>query len=101
MRESDVVFRDELEQLAAERGFELHIVVGDHATDEGRELLSPAHLRELVPDVAEREVYVCGPPAMIDAIERASRHADVPPRTSTSNASPSDRKDEHEDDSTS
>ena len=50
----------------------LHYVVGDHATDEGARLLSPEHLRELVPDIAERDVYLCGPPAMTDAIGRTS-----------------------------
>jgi ferredoxin-NADP reductase len=46
------------------RGAELHYVIGDHR--EG-ELLSPAHLQRLVPDIADRDVYVCGPPAMTDA----------------------------------
>ena len=43
-------------------------------------LLSPEHLRELVPDLAEREVYLCGPPAMADAIEKNVRRAGVPRR---------------------
>ena len=34
-------------------------------------LLSPEHLQQLVPDIAERDVYVCGPPAMT-AATRAS-----------------------------
>ncbi|MFN2629574.1 MAG: hypothetical protein ABR569_13200 [Gaiellaceae bacterium] len=76
----DVIFRDELESLARERGIVVHFVVGDHASDEGRALLSPAHLRELVPDIAEREVYVCGPPAMTTATEQNVRRAHVPAR---------------------
>jgi predicted ferric reductase len=78
--ERDIVFRDELERLARERGLTFFLVVGDHATPAGRHLLSPAHLRELVPDVDERHVYVCGPPAMTDALERSVRHAGVPIR---------------------
>jgi ferredoxin-NADP reductase len=78
--EDDIIFRDELEELARERGIRLLIVVGDHRTREGRRLLSPAHLRELVPDIAERQVYVCGPPAMTDVLERNVRRADVPAR---------------------
>jgi predicted ferric reductase len=31
-----------------------------------------------VPDVDERHVYVCGPPAMADALERSVRRAGVP-----------------------
>ena len=55
-------------------------VAGDHRHREGRDLLSPAHLQALVPDIAEREVYVCGPPAMADAIRRSVRKANVPSR---------------------
>ncbi len=80
VNESDVVFRQELESLASERGIDLHILVGDHTTEEGRNLLSPSHLRELVPDVADREVYVCGPPAMANATEKNVRSAGVPAR---------------------
>ena len=60
MSKDDVVFADELAGLAADRGLELLYVVGDHASPEGRNLLSATHIRELVPDVAEREVYLCG-----------------------------------------
>ena len=80
VREEDVIFRDELEELARERGLTLHFVVGDHATEDGARLLSSAHLRELVPDIAEREVYVCGPPAMTDVLDRNVRRANVPAR---------------------
>jgi len=74
LRRSDAVLLDELEQSNAV----VHVVAGDHATEEGRDLLSPAHLRALVPDVAERDVYVCGPPAMTAAIERTVRTLEIP-----------------------
>ena len=60
----DVILRDELDALARARGAELHYVIGDHRDGE---LLSAAHLQALVPDIAERDVYVCGSPAMTDA----------------------------------
>jgi predicted ferric reductase len=78
--ESDLIFRDELEGIARDRGIRLVFIVGDHMTPEGSRLLSPDHLRELVPDIAERQVYVCGPPAMTDVLERNVRRADVPAR---------------------
>src|SRR5262249_25625815 len=78
--ESEVVFRDELEAIAHDRGIRLLVVAGDHATAEGRRLLSPDHLRELVPDIDERQVYLCGPPAMTEALERSVRRRDVPAR---------------------
>ena len=55
------VFRDEL----GARVPRVEIIAGDHAADEGRDLLSPDHLRELVPDIAERDVFVSGPPGMV------------------------------------
>jgi predicted ferric reductase len=78
--EADVIFGAELQELATGRGAALHVVAGDHRSDEGRGLLSPAHLKELIPDIAEREVYVCGPPAMADAARKSVRKADVPSR---------------------
>jgi predicted ferric reductase len=78
--DEDIVFRSELDALARETGAELHYVVGDHATDEGRHYLSPSHLLALVPDIAERDVYVCGPPALSDVVTRHVRQAGVPRR---------------------
>ena len=79
-REDDVVLRSELDDLAGRRGVELHYVIGDHRGAEGAALLSPAHLRELVPDIELRDVYVCGPPAMTAATHASLRGAGVPPR---------------------
>jgi len=79
VRDEDVIFRDELEELARHRGIRLVFVVGDHASEDGARLLSPDHLQELVPDIAERQVYVCGPPAMTEALDRNVRRANVPP----------------------
>jgi predicted ferric reductase len=78
VRDEDVIFRDELDALARARGFKLHYVVGDHAAPGGDRLMSPAHLRELLPDIAERELYVCGPPAMTDFLRTNVRRAGVP-----------------------
>jgi predicted ferric reductase len=78
--EDDLIFRDELEQLARERGIALSYVVGDHADPAGKDLLSPDHLRRLIPDLPDREVYLCGPPAMADVIEKNVRRAGVPRR---------------------
>jgi predicted ferric reductase len=73
----DIVFAGELAELEQRRGVKVHYVVGDHATREGNDLLSPEHLHELVPDLAERDVYLCGPPAMTEVTEQRLRHAGV------------------------
>jgi predicted ferric reductase len=72
----DLVFRRELDGLPVV----VHYVVGDHREGSNGGLLSPEHLRSLVPDLAERDVYVCGPPAMVRALRRSLREADVPAR---------------------
>jgi predicted ferric reductase len=74
----DIVFSSELDAIAERRGARVDYVVGDHATPEGRELLSPRHLKELVPDIAERDVYICGPIGMVDNIVPNLRRAEVP-----------------------
>jgi predicted ferric reductase len=79
LTESDLVFRCELDELVARCDLTVHYVVGDHR-GEGVRLLSPEHLRELVPDAVERDVFLCGPPAMTAAIGRNLRAAGVPRR---------------------
>jgi len=44
----------------------------------GYDPLDAAHLRAFVPDIAERDVFVCGPPAMTDAVVRSARALGVP-----------------------
>ena len=72
----EAVFADELGRVRAR----VELVVGDHTDEEGRDLLSPEHLRELVPDIMERDVFVSGPPGMVDVIESNVRRAGVPRR---------------------
>ena len=78
VRAEDLVFRHELDALARERGVALSYVVGGHTGAEGAYRLSPDHLRDLVPDIADREAYVCGPPAMMRVAEANLRRAGVP-----------------------
>jgi predicted ferric reductase len=80
MTPDDVVFRTELDALAARTGATVHYVIGDHAGAQGARLLDADRLHELVPDLARREVYLCGPPAMTRVIAKAVRAAAVPRR---------------------
>ena len=70
LRDDDVILRAELDELAGRRGVEVHYVVGGH---DGGELLSPERLQALMPDIAARDVYVCGPPAMVEATRATPR----------------------------
>ncbi|MFG2006753.1 ferric reductase-like transmembrane domain-containing protein [Spirillospora sp. NPDC048911] len=63
----DIVFRDELRSLAQRRGHDLRYVLGSRHEPGPRDLFTPKGLRELVPDVRHRDVYVCGPPGLVEA----------------------------------
>lgn len=75
--QEDVIFRVELERLVAARGARLDYVVGDHRDPGAQQLLGPGHLRALVPDLLDRDVYVCGPAGMVDATLANLRDAGV------------------------
>ena len=70
----DVLFRDELDELSRRRGADLHYVVGEPA---GNGAPTAEDLRALVPDIAERDVFVCGPSAMTQATRASLRRAGV------------------------
>ncbi|HZS94391.1 MAG TPA: ferredoxin reductase family protein [Chloroflexota bacterium] len=78
MHEEDLVFRQELEHLAKTRRIDLRYVVGDHRVAGNEDLLSPHHLRQLVPDIADRDIFLCGPPVMVSLIETNVRRTGVP-----------------------
>ena len=46
----------------------------------GRASSRPEHLQELIPDIAARDVYVCGPPAMTEATRASLDRSGVPRR---------------------
>jgi predicted ferric reductase len=76
---ADLVLYRELEAIAAERGFGLYPVVGSRGRA-GCDPLRAENLRRTVPDVAGREVFVCGPGGMTAAAGRELRRAGVPSR---------------------
>jgi predicted ferric reductase len=78
---ADAVLLSELRWLADERGAQLHVLAGrTGAGDPPFTPFAPGDLAALVPDVADRDVYVCGPPAMTDAVVRSLRTLGVPRR---------------------
>ncbi|MFG1801151.1 ferric reductase-like transmembrane domain-containing protein [Micromonospora carbonacea] len=76
----DVLLQRELDWLAQERGTDVWYVVGSRDDPGPRQVLSAQGLRELVPDVARRDVYLCGPPGLVAQAVRALRAAGVPRR---------------------
>ena len=75
----DLAFRVELLRLAESRGVRLHFLVGTVVGDDHTDQLGLPALQTLVPDIAKRDVYLCGPPAMLGAVRRRLRTLGVPP----------------------
>jgi ferredoxin-NADP reductase len=76
--EGDIAFRTELAELAKRRGVQLHTLVGTQIGDDRTDQLGVQALRTFVPDIAQRDVYLCGPPAMLAAVGRRLRTLGVP-----------------------
>jgi predicted ferric reductase len=82
---SEFLFHRELDELAAHRGVRIVHLPGRRIPDRDSWLpgswaaLSDRDaLRRMVPDIAEHDVYVCGPDAWTDAVVASARQADVP-----------------------
>lgn len=70
------VFREDLQRLSSEKGFDLHMSYsrdGDEADPFG-----PAALLEKVPDIRERDVFVVGSPRLVAAARHGLRLTEVP-----------------------
>jgi ferredoxin-NADP reductase len=78
-REEDLVLREELTTIALARKARLLFAVTQAEGGQAVPLDSDT-LRRTVPDIAEHDVYLCGPPGMTDAAWQALRDVGVPKR---------------------
>jgi predicted ferric reductase len=76
--EAEAVLLPELQALASARGARVHVLTGRTAS--GSQPFEPANLVALVPDIAERDIYVCGPQGMMTAVLRSLRRLRIPSR---------------------
>ncbi|MFJ8582298.1 ferric reductase-like transmembrane domain-containing protein [Micromonospora sp. NPDC093277] len=80
--EADLTFRAELDWFADRRGVRVWYLLGSRP--DGRSWLPAGYppdqqvLRETVPDIAGRDVYLCGPDDWMDLAESAVRRSGVP-----------------------
>jgi predicted ferric reductase len=74
----DLVFRDELDRLAAHRGATVQYLVGRRGVDLPADPLTATTLARLVPDIADQDVYLCGPTGLMRRTEAALRELGVP-----------------------
>jgi ferredoxin-NADP reductase/DMSO/TMAO reductase YedYZ heme-binding membrane subunit len=68
-----ILFRRELVAIANRRGTRLHYLLG-----EDRRCLTAPALLEVVPNIGHRDVYLCGPPPMADAVRHSVRALGLP-----------------------
>jgi ferredoxin-NADP reductase len=78
--EQELIFRDEFEWLARERCAYVYYVVGSREEPGPRHLFTARGMRELVPDVTRRDVFLCGPPGLVQASLDVLRRLRVPKR---------------------
>ncbi|MGQ0573180.1 MAG: ferredoxin reductase [Pseudonocardia sp.] len=74
----DVIFGAELRALAARGALRL---VERHTDHDG--VLDPAELPAIIPDLADRETWACGPTGLLDALERHFARAGLAGRLHT------------------
>ncbi|MBO0801910.1 MAG: ferredoxin reductase family protein [Nocardiopsaceae bacterium] len=72
----DIVFRRELNAIAADRGATLYYVIGSRR-DLGYDPLAPESLAAAVSGLHRYEAYVCGPPGMTEAAVKSLRAAGI------------------------
>jgi predicted ferric reductase len=75
----EAVFLEELTRISRRRGFDLFV---SYSRPTGRSVggnpFAPDRLLEVVPDVADRDVFVCGSAGVVSAARSGLRHAGVP-----------------------
>ncbi|HEX4493321.1 MAG TPA: ferredoxin reductase family protein [Acidimicrobiia bacterium] len=76
--DDDIVFARELREIADAKGIEVICLTGFEIGDDQTDRLGIPMLRRLVPDIRNRDCFVCGPPAMIAAVRRRLHALGVP-----------------------
>lgn len=74
--ERDLMLRDEVEALAAQRDARIHYLVGSRRQVN----LGTATLSRLVPDIASTQVFICGPEGIVTQANDSLRALGVPKR---------------------
>jgi predicted ferric reductase len=76
---NDLVFRHELDAMAKRGLLTVHYLVGSRRRL-GHDPLSAASLQRLVPDARRRDVWICGPQGMSQAVAKSLARLRVPRR---------------------
>jgi ferredoxin-NADP reductase len=78
-RRKDVVFQSELDPLARAKHLRVYYVFSAEPDESGEQgHIDRARIQKLVPDVAERDVFLCGPPPMMAGVIKTLAGLHVP-----------------------
>jgi len=77
-REDEIVFRDEIDEIAARRGANVVYAVGPPGSPD--DPFVTGRLGRVVPDLKHHDVFLCGPPAFMAVASRCIRRCGVPSR---------------------
>ena len=76
---ADAPLLDELRSLAMHRGIRLHTIFGRRGEGPiGPDPLGPTEIKHLVPDAAQRDIYLCGPAGLMDRVRLSLRDLGTP-----------------------
>jgi predicted ferric reductase len=78
--EDELAFREELEWLAEERSAQVWYVLGGRDDPWPKQVFTQRGMRQLVPDVRRRDVYLCGPEGLVSTSVKTLRRMRVPRR---------------------
>ena len=76
----DLIFRNELQRLANEREAQIFVIVGSRYDPGPASALTTGGIRWMVPDVGRRDVFVCGPPGLVDDVAATLAQLKLPRR---------------------
>lgn len=71
--EEEVLHREELEALVAQRGGQVHLLIGPRAWFAKNDTLDPELLASYAPDLARRHAFICGPASFEHSIVKSLR----------------------------
>lgn len=74
---NDLLMRDELEKMHADGRLSFIPVLGKRGKTPRQDPMAPHRLREMIPDLKDREVFICGSPAMARTAIKNMRKAGV------------------------
>jgi predicted ferric reductase len=72
--ESDLVLKEELDELAYQKGARIHYLVGSRKEHP----MNPRYLTKIVPALRECDIYVCGPTPMVEGLRETAKQLGIP-----------------------